>query len=132
MALQLPFIATQVVLEDADMPVGNAIAIFAQSLGGSISVSIASNIFNNRLLAEFPMAREAMSAMGAEVRADFGATAIRKMVPPQMLPQVLEAYNRGLMDAFALPIAAAGLSFLTSLLFEWKSVKGKLMPGSGV
>jgi hypothetical protein len=128
MALQLPFIATQVVLTDADMPVGNAIAIFAQSLGGAISVSIASNIFNNALQADFPIAK---SAITAEMRADFGATAVRKMVPPFMLPRVLEVYNKSLMSAFMLPIVAAGISFLTSLLFEWKSVRGKLLAGGG-
>ncbi len=53
-AVQLPFIATQAVLPAKDMPTGNSLAIFFNSLGGAISISIAQNIFSNTLVKELP------------------------------------------------------------------------------
>lgn len=55
-AIQLPFIATQVVLPAKDMPTGNSLAIFFNSLGGAIAISIAQNIFSNTLSQELPKA----------------------------------------------------------------------------
>ncbi|TVY88550.1 Efflux pump, partial [Lachnellula willkommii] len=43
--VQIPFIAVQVVLSETDMPTGNAIAIFFNSLGGAVSISVAENVF---------------------------------------------------------------------------------------
>ena len=53
-AVQLPFIATQVVLPAKDMPTGNSLAVFFNSLGGAIAISIAQNIFANTLVKELP------------------------------------------------------------------------------
>ncbi|RAL65207.1 hypothetical protein DID88_001313 [Monilinia fructigena] len=50
MGVQIPFIAVQVVLNANDMPSGNAIAIFFNSLGGAIAISIAQNVFSNGLV----------------------------------------------------------------------------------
>jgi hypothetical protein len=42
----------------------------------------------------------------------------------------LIAYNKAVTTAFILPIAVGGLAAISSLLMEWKSVKGKkLIPG---
>lgn len=104
------------------MPTGNAIAIFFNSLGGSIAISIATNIFNNELARQLP---KYAPGIDPKVIANAGATELRKVVPPEMLPGVLEGFMTALSTAFILPIAVAGLSFLSSLLFEWRSVKGK-------
>lgn len=44
MCVQVPFIAVQVALSQKDMPVGTAITVFSNTLGGAISVSIAQNV----------------------------------------------------------------------------------------
>lgn len=125
--VQIPFIAVQVVLPEKDMPVGNAIAIFFNTLGGAISVSIAQNIFSNTLVKELPKLAPGINvqqAVGA------GAAYFRRVVPPELLDGAIEAYNRAVTTAFILPIAVAELAFLASLAMEWKSVKGKkLIPG---
>ncbi|KAF1816953.1 MFS transporter [Eremomyces bilateralis CBS 781.70] len=129
-AVQIPFIAVQVVLPLKDMPIGNATAIFFNSLGGAISISIAQNIFLNSLLKEVPR-----FAPGVDPRIlfDVGATNVRQIVnsfAPQLLDQVLVAYNKAITTSYILPIATGGLAFLSSLMFEWKSIKGKsLIPG---
>lgn len=126
--VQIPFIAVQVVLDEKDMPVGNAVAIFFNTLGGAISVSIAQNIFSNKLLQEIPKyapTANVLAIVGA------GATHFREVVTPAQLPGVLVAYNKAITTAFILPIAVAGLAFLSSLLMEWKSVKGKKLQMGG-
>lgn len=128
-AIQLPFIAVQVVLPPKDMPTGNAIAIFFNTLGGAIAISVAENIFSNTLLQKLP---EYVPGINAEAVLAAGATHINDVVTPQQLPGTLLAYDKAVTTAFILPIATAGLSFLCSLLFEWKSVKGKnLMAAAG-
>ncbi|KAK4551814.1 hypothetical protein LTR86_010900 [Recurvomyces mirabilis] len=125
--VQIPFIAVQVVLNEKDMPVGNAVAIFFNTLGGAISVSIAQNIFSNTLIKQLP--KDAPGVDPAMI-IGAGATHIREVTTPQQLPGVLLAYDKAITTAFILPIATSGLAFLASLAMEWKSVKGKkLIPG---
>jgi Na+/melibiose symporter-like transporter len=120
--VQIPFIAVQVVLNKKDMPSGNAVAIFFNSLGGAMSISMAQNIFSNTLIKEIP--RYAKDVDPAVI-VGAGATNIRAVTSPEQLPGVLEAYNVAVTSTFILPIACAGLACLCSALFEWKSVKGK-------
>lgn len=130
--VQIPFIAVQVVLSEADMPIGNAVAIFFNSLGGAISISIAQNIFSNTLVKQLPL-----DAPGIDPRIVIGAGATelnenRLIVEGGFLPGVLEAYVTAVTTAFVLPIAVGGIAFCFSFLMEWKSVKGKsLIPGGG-
>lgn len=125
--IQIPFIAVQVVLDEKDMPIGNAVAIFFNTLGGAISVSVAQNIFSNTLVKQLPI--QAPTVNPLEI-ANAGATHIRDVVTAQQLPEVLVAFDKAVTTAFILPIAAGGLAALSSLLMEWKSVKGKsLIPG---
>ncbi|KAF2401209.1 MFS general substrate transporter [Trichodelitschia bisporula] len=128
-AVQLPFIATQVVLSPKDMPTGNAIAIFFNTLGGAIAISIAQNIFSNTLIKEL---KHLVPSVNPATILLAGATHIREVVKPEELPGTLEAYDLAVTRAFVLPIAAGGLAFLSSLLFEWRSVKGKkIIPAGG-
>ena len=120
--VQIPFIATQVVLNKKDMPSGNAVAIFFNSLGGAIAISIAQNIFSNTLISQIP---KLTRNVDPAVIVGAGATNIRAVTPPEELPGVLEAYNVAVASTFILPIACAGVACLCSLLFEWRSVKGK-------
>jgi hypothetical protein len=126
--VQIPFIAVQVVLNKKDMPSGNAVAIFFNSLGGAISISIAQNIFSNTLIKEIPI--YAPNADPAVI-IGAGATNIRAVTSTADLPGVLEAYNVAVTSSFILPIACAGLACLCCLLFEWKSVKGKKIEMGG-
>ena len=120
--VQIPFIAVQVVLSKKDMPVGNGIAIFFNSLGGALSISIAQNIFANSLVKEIP---KYAPGLDPQVLLMAGATNIRKVVPPELLQGVLEGYNKSVTNSYILSIACGGLAVLCCALFEWKSVKGK-------
>lgn len=127
-AVQLPFIATQVVLSAKDMPTGNSIAIFFNSLGGAIAISIAQNIFSNTLVKEVP---KFVTGVDTDVIENAGAAGLRQVVSASQLPGALLAYNKAITTAFILPISVGGLGFLSSLLFEWRSVKGKKLTAGG-
>ncbi|EXJ81980.1 hypothetical protein A1O1_08047 [Capronia coronata CBS 617.96] len=126
--VQVPFIAVQVVLGKKDMPVGNAVAIFFNSLGGAISISIAQNIFSNGLVKQIPKYTDGVDP---QVIIAAGATHIREVTPPSQLAGVLYAYNIAVTNSYILAIACAVLAFLFSLGFEWKSVKGKKLEMGG-
>ena len=101
--------------------------LLQNTLGGSISISIAQNIFSNTLLKQLLVHAPNVNPL---VVVSAGATHIRDAVTAQQLPGVLIAYNKAVTTAFILPIAVGGLAALSSLLMEWKSVKGKkLLPG---
>ncbi len=126
--VQIPFIAVQVVLSKKDMPVGNAVAIFFNSLGGAVSISIAQNIFSNTLIMEIPRYTEGVEPWKIVAA---GATHIREVTPPAQLKGVLFAYNIAVTHSYILSIACASIAFLFSLGFEWKSVKGKKLEMGG-
>ncbi|KIV78873.1 hypothetical protein PV11_06479 [Exophiala sideris] len=126
--VQIPFIAVQVVLKRKDMPVGNAVAIFFNSLGGAISISIAQNIFSNGLVKEIP---KYTTGVNPQTIINAGATHIREVTPASQLVGVLTAYNIAVTNAYILSIACASIAFLFSLGFEWKTVKGKKLEMGG-
>lgn len=125
--VQIPFIAVQVVLPEKDMPIGNAVAIFFNTLGGAIAVSIAQNIFTNTLIKQLPILAPGVNVAKVVM---YGASRVQDAAPPNLIPGVRAAYDKAVTTAFIMPIAVSGLAFLASLMMEWKSVKGKkLMPG---
>ena len=55
--------------------------------------------------------------------ANQGATSLRKLVPADKLPLVLDVYNDALQSVWYVALALACLILVGSLGFEWKSVK---------
>lgn len=121
-AFQMPLLAVQCSVAETDVPVGNAMVGFFMTLGASISVSVAQNIFSNSLgrgLSRIP-------GLNPQQIIDAGATGTRRVTPPEMLTSVLQAYNDSIMSVFVFSIAAGGLAFLCSLFAGWKSVKSRV------
>lgn len=123
-----PMVVVQAVLAPADVPTGTAIITFMQSIGGALFVSVAQNVFNNILLQR--LAQDAPTADASKIAAT-GATMLRSVVPQDLLPSVLEAYNSAITQAFYVGVALAAVSILGALPVQWISVKGKkIEPGS--
>ena len=127
-SIQIPFIAVQVVCSPKDMPTGNALTIFFNSLGGALAISIAQNIFSNTLVQQL---LEQVPGLDPTMISGVGATQVAQVTPPELLPQVLQAYDTAITRAFLLPIAVGGIAFLCSLMMEQKSVKGKKIDLAG-
>jgi hypothetical protein len=104
------------------MPTGNAIAIFFNSLGGAIAISIAQNIFSNGLKTNLP---KDAPGVDPQVVISAGAAYLRKVISAAQLPGVLVAYMDGLKQAFVISIACGAIGTICACFVEWKSTKGK-------
>lgn len=122
LAMQQPLIAVQTVLPIADIPVGTALIMFTQTFGGALFVSVAQNVFTNRLISGLMQEAEGFDA---SMILKLGATTLKTAVPPQFLPGVLVAYNRALAQTWYVSVAMACLTVFGTAALEWKSVKGK-------
>jgi hypothetical protein len=127
MAVQIPFIAVQVVLPAKDMPSGSGLVGFFNALGGAISISIAQNIFASRLVEKV----DDISGVDAAAIIHAGATGINSVVSGNTIALVREAYNYALTRAFILPIATGAGAFSVSFAMHWRSVKGKEKSDNG-
>ncbi|KIV95464.1 hypothetical protein PV10_03118 [Exophiala mesophila] len=115
LGMQQPSMAAQTVLSKADIPTGISIMFFAQTLGGAVIVSIANNIFGNKLgagLATIP-------GVDGDLVAHIGATDLRKVVTEQALPAVLEVYNLALRYAFYVGTAVACATVFGTVPMQW-------------
>lgn len=125
LGLQQPVIVVQAALSQADVAIGTAIVVFAQTLGGAIFICIAQNIFQREL--HSTVASAGIPALDPATIASVGATQIRSLVPAEFLPIVLVAYNNATTCTFDVSIAAACVAFFGALICPWISVKGKNM-----
>lgn len=97
-------------------------SIFVQTFGGALFISVAQNIFTNRLInnlvADVPSINPALVLQ-------IGATNLKKSVDPAVLGDVLFAYNAAITKTFYVSVALAALSIFGASAMEWQSVKGK-------
>ena len=119
-AWQLPQVAAQTVLALPDVPQGIAMTFFAEILGAALFVSVANNIFNNKLV-EYIGALQ-IPNVDPDVVVKLGATQLRSYVPPEYVTLTVAAYNKALVRAFQVALALACLTALGAVGMEWKSV----------
>lgn len=74
--MQQPIMIAQMVLSNIDQPTGVALMFFGQNLGGAIFVSVAQNVFTDRLTGELSSVPGLELGQAAIVR--MGATSIRR------------------------------------------------------
>ncbi|KAJ7679255.1 major facilitator superfamily domain-containing protein [Mycena polygramma] len=115
-----PVMAAQAVLDLKDVPTGTALIMFLQSIGGSVFVSIAQNVFENKLVSGI---RSDVPSIDPSIVLRAGATSLKDAVPPAVVGAVLFVYNRALVSAFYVATATACLSVVGTLAIEWKNVK---------
>jgi hypothetical protein len=111
----------QTVLDIDDTPTGTAALIFFQTFGGAIMISVAQNVFQNRLVANLEAVFPGLDP--SMLLGSTGATNLQDVVPPEYLPRVLVAFSKALSSTFYVGAATASLSIFGSLGIEWKSVK---------
>jgi hypothetical protein len=120
--MQNSLVMAQTVLPKKDIPIGTAIMMFSQTLGGAIFVSVAQNVFTNELLQNM---REVLPPQYLGRILQTGATSLADAIPEQFLPRVQEAYNTAIVNTFYVGVAMAALSGIGGSLWSWRSVKGK-------
>lgn len=124
LAEQVPFIAVQAVLPDADMPTACALVIFSRCLGGAVGLSIASNLFTGALIPKLGQTQE----LDVSNIVSAGASDLRSAVPAAVLPIAREAFRYAVAKAFLLPIVVAGMSLVLSFGMERRWIPDDRMP----
>ena len=89
-----------------------AIAIFFNSLGGSLSISIAQNVFIQGLRNNIP---KHTTGIDVEQIITSGATRVTSNVLPNERAGLLFGYNQAIVDTFRFAIAAAGIALFVSI-----------------
>ncbi|QSS61569.1 hypothetical protein I7I51_03746 [Histoplasma capsulatum] len=118
--MQHGHMAAQTVLPKKDVPIGAALMLFAQSLGGAIFIAVGQNVFTNGLASRLAT----IPGIDVSTLVDGGATTLRDHIKsPKILDRVLSEYNDALLEAFHVAFALACLSLLGGLAMEWRNVK---------
>ncbi|KAJ5095006.1 Major facilitator superfamily domain general substrate transporter [Penicillium argentinense] len=112
--------ALQTVLPLEDIPIGIAIITFAQSLSGALFISIAQNVFQNRLVANLTQKAPTVNPTAV---IQSGAANLAQRFPKDILPGVLHGYNIAVTQTFYVSVATAAMSFLGAGFVEWKSMR---------
>ena len=127
LGFQQPVLVAQTTLKLEDISIGVSTLLFIQLLGGALFVSVANNIFNNKLIEN--IAASVPNVDPAQV-VKAGATSLRNAVDPSDLPAILVAYNDALVKTFQITLVLACISVLGVVFIRWLSVKGKhIEPG---
>lgn len=92
MAWMLPFIASTAALPVEDIAIGSALVIFFQTLGGTIFVSVAQSVFQNKFLLYI---RQIPGANVDEIVSK-GISSFRIFGNPAVLPEMIDAANHAL------------------------------------
>ncbi|OAP56030.1 hypothetical protein AYL99_10182 [Fonsecaea erecta] len=125
LGMQQALITVQAVLPLKDVPTGTALVMFMQTFGGALFVSVAQNIFNNRLMSEIP---KQAPHINPAIILHVGATSLKDQVPASALHGVQTAYNTSLTQTWYIAVAMTCLQLIGAVFVEWKSVKG-MKPG---
>ncbi|KAF2266333.1 MFS general substrate transporter, partial [Lojkania enalia] len=120
--MQQPLVAVQTALPGKDVPIGTAIMMFAQTLGGALFISVGQNVFTNQLIKNL---KSVVPDLDAGFVLTVGATELKNRIPTQFLQGVLVAYNQALTETFYVSVAAASISIVGAAFVQWKSMKGK-------
>ncbi|CAO2648798.1 Nn.00g097470.m01.CDS01 [Neocucurbitaria sp. VM-36] len=120
--MQQTLIAVQTALPAEDVPIGTAIMMFAQTLGGALFISVGQNVFTNQLLKHLQTVVPDLD-VGIVLRT--GATELKTAIPAQYLSGVITAYNLALTNTFYVSVATATVSIVGAAFVQWKSMKGK-------
>ncbi|KAK5170228.1 uncharacterized protein LTR77_004814 [Saxophila tyrrhenica] len=126
MSLEQCSIAVQTVLPEHLVASGTSLAVFARSFGGSISIAIAENVFQQELRERLA---NTVPGLNLEVISGSGATDLVADVTKatdgnqRIVDEVLREYSGALTQTFLVAVVLSALTGLFALGVEWKSVK---------
>ncbi|KAF9730589.1 MFS sugar transporter [Paraphaeosphaeria minitans] len=120
--MQQPLVAVQTALPKNDVPIGTAIMMFFQTLGGALFISVGQNVFTNQLVKNL---QEAVPGLDPKVVLAVGATELKNQIQDKFLGGVLFAYNKALTETFYVTVATAVMSIIGAAFVEWKNMKGQ-------
>lgn len=120
LALQLPPVAVQSVLPRQDVPIGVATILAMEFLGASVFVSVANNLFNQKLL-KYVEARRIPGLISSQL-VEGGVTSVYDLVSADDKPKIRQAYAGAIHWPFGVAVALACISVIGAAGYGWKSV----------
>lgn len=121
MAMQMPYSAISVVLTDDDVPVGNAIALFLNQLGGALAISLGQTITLTTLVGLVP---QRLPDLSVQLVKDAGASNLSSLdLSVGDLTILRNIWNTAIVRTMILSTAlvAAALPFTVGM--EWLNTK---------
>ncbi|KAK1674095.1 major facilitator superfamily transporter [Colletotrichum godetiae] len=120
---QQTLIAVQTVFQGRDVALATSLLIFLQSLGGTVFLAVAQNIFHSRLI--FELNRNVPNVDPAVVIDSGGSGLVESMrrIYPDSVDGIVGAYNKALQNVFLIATVLGCLTFFGCVFIEWKSVK---------
>lgn len=126
LALQVPIISGQAVVAPSDLASATAMILFCQTIGGAFFVSAGQSAFTNVMVQRLPQYAPNVDIAKLLMT---GITELRDVFPEEDIPGIVDSYMGGLKIAYAVAIAATGISVLVSLASKWRNLKGKVVAG---
>ena len=124
LGFQQPLTCVQTVFGLDDAATAISAIMFLQSLGGALFVSVASNVFNVRLVNGLSSVPGVTPAQVLQA----GATNLMQTVAPEHINQVRVIYNQALTNTWYVAVALAAMSLVGAVFVEWRSVR-EIRPG---
>ncbi|KAF2129392.1 MFS general substrate transporter [Dothidotthia symphoricarpi CBS 119687] len=118
----IPLMVVQKVLPLDDVPIGSSLVMFAQTIGGSIFVSVAQAIFTNNLsygLQKLDIGLDASAVVNG------GITTITNGLTGDIKLVVLRVFNDALTQSWQVTVVLSCASFLGALAIDHRSTKMK-------
>jgi hypothetical protein len=103
-----------------------ALIAFGQTFFGALFLCFSDTIFTNSLIALLP---EYAPLADPKAVVAAGATGLRNVVSPRLLPGVLIAYAKSVDRVFYLTTGAAVAGFIVSWGMGWKDIRPKKQVG---
>lgn len=123
MAMQMPYSAISVVLADDDIPVGNAIAVFLNQLGGALAVSLGQTITLTTLVTLVP---QRLPDLSLQLVKDAGAShpsSLRLSIEDMTI--LRNIWNTAIVRTMILATAFVAAALPFTLSMEWLNVKAE-------
>ncbi|KAG9497983.1 hypothetical protein J7337_010859 [Fusarium musae] len=120
--LQVPVVISQAFAAPSDMAPVTSIIIFSRTIGGTFLITAAQSGFINQIIHKLS---STVPTVDPALVTETGATTLRQNFSGAELNGVLHAYVWGIKVAFAITIAACGITVLTSVFSKWTNIHHK-------
>ncbi|GJC86346.1 efflux pump roqT [Colletotrichum liriopes] len=113
LATQQPIVVAHNAVESKLSPTAISMMLFSNMVGSALSLAIAQAVFINKLQDNL-----------RSIQGSIGATEIRGIVDPSLLPQVLELYSLSIVQVFYMAVAAGVAMVISALVVKWTRIVG--------
>ncbi|QGI68224.1 hypothetical protein CEK26_012183 [Fusarium fujikuroi] len=117
--LQVPVVISQAFAAPSDMAPVTSIIIFSRTIGGTFLITAAQSGFINQIIHKLS---STAPTIDPDLVTETGATTLRHNFSGAELNGILHAYVWGIKVAFAITIAACGITVITSLCTKWTNI----------